>query len=219
MECVEACLHEGNSISGEVYSIDQLMQRFQRERHFWGSKGGVTFSGGEPLFQRNFIYPLLKRCKESYIHTCVETTGCLDSDYWLEVLRYIDWVFMDVKHMDSQKHKELTGVDNHLILKNLRLLAQADWWNGFVVPRIPIIPGCNDDDENIRATARYIKDIGLEVINILPFHRLGESKSRQLSRHYQFAEQASPSPEHMNHLKKIIQEEGIICFVGHETPF
>jgi len=219
MECADVCLNEGISIAGIEYSIDELMSRFQRERHFWGAKGGVTFSGGEPLAQKEFILPLLKKCKDAYINTCVETTGCVDSDYFLEVLRYIDWVFMDLKHMDLQKHKELTGVDNHLILKNIKLLAQTPWWNGFIVPRIPIIPGCNDDVNNLRATAKFVKDIGLEVINILPFHRLGESKYRQLGREYSFIEQNSPSAEHMNNLKEIIQSEGIICFVGHDTPF
>lgn len=219
MECTKVCLNEGISIAGIEYTVDELMSRFQRERHFWGAKGGVTFSGGEPLMQKEFILPLLKECKDAYINTCIETTGCVDSAYFLEALSYIDWVFMDLKHLDPKKHKELTGVDNQLILKNIKLLAQAPWWNGFIVPRIPIIPGCNDDADNIRATAKFVKEIGLEVINILPFHRLGESKYRQLGRAYSFVDQTSPSAEHMNNLKEIIESEGIICFVGHDTPF
>ena len=219
MECVDACLHEGNSISGKYYSIEELMHRFNRERPFWGNNGGITLSGGEPLLQKKFILPLLKKCKEQYIHTCIETTGCLDSDYWLEVLNYVDWVFMDLKHMDTDKHKSMTGVKNELILKNIKLLAEKKDWNGIVVPRIPIIPGFNDDDNNIRKTAKYVNEIGLEVINILPFHKLGESKYRQLDQVYLFENQVAPSEEHMEHIKSIIEKEGIMCFIGYDTPF
>ncbi len=219
MECVEACIHEGNSISGEYYSVEELMKRLNRERPYWGDDGGVTLSGGEPLFQKDFILPLLKECKNQYIHTTIETTGCVNSDYFMEVLNYVDWVFMDVKHMDSDAHKALTGVNNKLILKNLKLLAEKADWPGIIVPRIPIIPGFNDGDENISATAKYIADLGLEVINILPFHKLGESKYRQLNEVYPFENQASPTNESMERIKKLIEAEGLLCFVGYNTPF
>ncbi len=219
MECVDACLNEGNSISGEYFTIDQLMHRFNRERAFWDDKGGMTLSGGEPLLQKHFILPLLKKCKEEYIHTCIETTGFLNSDYWMEVTDYVDWVFMDIKHMDTDKHKSMTGVKNELILKNIKLLAEKKDWEGIIVPRIPIITGFNDDDDNIRKTAKYVNEIGLEVINILPFHKLGESKYRQLNQKYLFENQVPPSEEHMEHIKSIIEEEGLLCFIGYNTPF
>jgi len=218
MECVTACLHEANEVSGKYYSIDELMRIFQRDRYFWGSKGGVTFSGGEPLLQKEVMLPILKRCKKSYIHVCVETTSHLPTDYFMEAISYVDWVFTDIKHMDPVEHKRLTGVDNRLILKNIRLLAEADW-DGFIIPRIPIIPGQNDSEENIRKTARFVKEIGLEAINILPFHRLGESKYRQVGQTYRFADQKPPTSEKMDAVKSIIESEGLICFVGHETPF
>lgn len=218
-ECVNACLHEASSLSGKYYTVDELMDIFQRDRQFWGGKGGVTFSGGEPLFQRDFILEILKRCKKAYIHVAVETASCFDTDYYMEVMNYVSWVFADIKHMDAVEHKKLTGVENKLILKNIRTLAEKQDWDGFRVPRIPIIPGLNDSEENIRATAKFVKEIGLEVINILPFHRLGESKYRQLGRTYKFAEQKPPSDEHMLSIKKIIEGEGLVCFVGYETPF
>ena len=218
-ECAEACLKEANVVSGKYYTIDELMKIFTRDRQFWGGSGGVTFSGGEPLFQKKFMLPLLKRCKDAYIHVAVETTSCLPSDYYMEIMRYIDWVFTDIKHMDPIKHKELTGVDNALILKNIRNLGQDPKWNGFAMIRIPIIPDTNDSDENVRATAKYVKESGFEVINILPFHRLGESKYRQVGKSYRFAECRPPSEEKMNHLKAIIEEEGLVCYVGYKTPF
>lgn len=219
MECVEVCMHEGNSITGEYYTIEQLLHRLDRERPYWGDNGGVTFSGGEPLMQKNFMLPLLKACKERYIHVCVETTGCIPSDYWLQVLPYIDWVFIDIKQMDTEKHKSMTGVRNELILKNIELLARKDDWEGIVVPRIPVIPGFNDDEENIEKTAAFVHDIGLEVINILPFHRLGESKYRQLGENYLFNDQESPTDEWMEHLKSIIERHQLFCYIGYNTPF
>ena len=218
-ECTTACLHEASLLSGKYYSVDDLMKIFQRDRQFWGDKGGVTFSGGEPLLQKEFILEVLKRCKKSYIHVAVETTSCFDTAYYLEAMEYINWVFADIKHMDSDQHKKLTGVENKLILKNIRALADKKDWEGFIVPRIPIIPSSNDSEENIRATAKFVKEIGLELINILPFHRLGESKYRELSKTYQFAEQKPPSEELMLSIKKIIEEEGLVCYVGYETPF
>ena len=218
-ECVEVCLNEGNSMSGEYYTVEKLMEKFQRDRHFWGDRGGVTFSGGEPLLQKDFILNLLKRCSDSYIHTCIETTACVAPEYWMEVIKNVDWIFADIKHFDSQKHKEFCGVGNELILKNLKTLGEADWWDGFIVVRIPIVPGYNDDEDNIRKTAQFVKKIGFEVINILPFHRLGESKYRQLGRVYKCSEMLSPSADHMNKVKTLIESEGLICFVGHETPF
>lgn len=218
-ECTGVCLHEASLLSGRYYTIDELMKVFQRDRHFWGSKGGVTFSGGEPLLQKEFMLAVLKQCRKAYIHTAVETTSCFDTDYYMEAMKYINWVFTDIKHMDANEHKKLTGVDNSLILRNIRTLAEKPDWDGFIVPRIPIITGLNDSVENIKATAKFVKEIGLEVINILPFHRLGESKYRQLGRTYRFAEQKPPADEQMRSIKRMIEEEGLVCFIGYETPF
>lgn len=219
LECVKACFHEGSDVSGKYYSVDDLMKIFKRDRQFWGGKGGVSLSGGEPLMQKEFILSLLKECKKSYIHVAVETTSCLATDYYMEAMNYIEWVFTDIKHMDTNEHKKLTGVGNELILKNIRMLAEKEDWEGFIVPRIPIIPGKNDSEKNIRDTAKFVNEIGLEVINILPFHRLGESKYRQVGQTYEFAEQKPPTEAHMIKIKKMIEEEGLVCFVGYETPF
>lgn len=219
IECVEACLHEGNSISGEYYTIDELIHRLNRDRPYWGDHGGVTFSGGEPLLQKDFILPMLKACKEHYMHVCIETTACINSAYWLEVIPYVDWIFTDIKHMNPDKHKQMVGVENQQILKNIELLAMQQDWQGIIVPRIPIIPGFNDDDDNIIRTAEFVRDIGLEVINILPFHRWGESKYRQLGKKYVFDEQESPTEEQMEHLQALIKSKDLLCYIGYKTPF
>lgn len=219
LDCIKACYHEATDVSGKYYTVEDLMKIFKRDRQFWGSKGGVSLSGGEPLFQKDFVLKLLKECKKAYIDVAVETTSCFATEYYMEAMSYIGWVFTDIKHMDTDKHKKLTGVGNELILKNIRTLAEKEDWNGFIVPRIPIIPGKNDSEKNIRATAKFVSEIGLEVINILPFHRLGESKYRQVGQVYKFADQVPPTETRMLEIKKIVESEGLICFVGYETPF
>ncbi len=218
-ECVEACLYEAKELNGKYYTVDDLMAIFKRDRQFWGSRGGVTFSGGEPLLQKEFIQQVVKECKKTYIHVAVETTSCVATDYYMDIMNYIDWVFTDLKHMDSNEHKKITGVGNELILKNIKTLAEKEDWDGFIVPRIPIVPNINDSESNIRATAKFVNEIGLEVINILPFHRLGESKYRQIGQKYLFEDQVPPTKERMQKIKSIIEEEGLTCFVGYETPF
>ena len=217
-ECVEYCYHEGNVLSGKRYTVDQLMAILQRDRSFWGSRGGVTFSGGEPLLQRNFMLPLLRRCREIRINACAETTANLPSDYFMEAVSMLSWVFIDIKNMDPAAHKAKTGVDNALTLKNIRLLGESDL-DCFVVVRIPVIPGFNDSEANIRATARFVKGCGLEVINLLPFHRLGESKWRQVGRVYPYKDVEGMNKEDLEPHAQWVRDEGLTCYTGWETPF
>lgn len=217
--CTQVCLNEASCEAGRWYNIDEMMKIFQRDRHFWGDNGGVTFSGGEPLYQREFILALLKKCKQSYIHTCIETTSHVQPDFFDDVINYVDWVFTDIKHMDSEQHKKGTGIGNHRILDNIERLAKRKDWNGVVIVRVPIIPDFNDTEENIRETSRFIKRIGLDALNLLPFHRMGESKYNQLDKTYPCADYTPPSDEKMSALKKIAEAEGIYCFVGYKTPF
>lgn len=217
-ECVDACYHEGLVLSGETRTVEDLITIFQRDRQFWGSGGGVTFSGGEPLLQQDFMLPLLKRCREIRINTCVETTASLPSAWFMEAASLLDWIFVDIKTMDPEAHKRMTGSDNALTLKNIRLLAQSDL-DCFVVVRIPVISGFNDSEENIRATARFVRDCGLEVINLLPFHRLGESKYLQLDREYAFKDMPGMRLDELDEPAAWVRDEGLTCYTGWETPF
>lgn len=217
-ECVGACYQEGLVLSGEVQTVEGLVEVFQRDRQFWGSGGGVTFSGGEPLLQQDFMRALLHRCRDIRVNTCVETTASLPSDWFMEAAALLDWIFVDIKNMDPVEHKRMTGADNALTLKNVRRLGESDL-DCFVVVRIPVIPGFNDSEQNIRATARFVRSCGLEVINLLPFHRLGGSKWKQLGREYTFADEPGMLLDQLDEAAGWVRDEGLTCYTGWETPF
>ena len=117
LECLSACNHDALKLSGYFVTVDELMKTIQRDRQYWGAGGGVTLSGGEPLLQFDFTKEVLKRCFDSYIHTAIETCGNVPWKHYEAVLGHLEWVFFDLKHMDPERHKQMTGVSNKLILE------------------------------------------------------------------------------------------------------
>lgn len=217
-ECTKACYNEALRICGKWYTVSELLRVLNRDRQFWGSKGGVSFSGGEPFYQKDFLIEVLKKCKEVYIHTAIETTAFVDTDVFLEIMKYIDFAFIDVKHMDRDKHKEKTGMHNDLIFKNIEALTKSNW-KGRLVLRMPVIKDFNDTKENIHAIINFMEQLGLYEINILPFHRMGDSKWSQLGQKYAYSEYEATSEEKMNELQEYFLDRRIACYIGHETNF
>lgn len=218
MVCIENCFTEALASSGKYITAGELMDILNRDRSFWNAEGGVTFSGGEPLFQKDFIVFVLKKCRETYIHTAVETSGQVDGQFFLKASQWIDWMFFDIKHMNPQKHLAETGVDNKIILNNLIALSSSDW-KGRMIIRIPLIPGYNDSRENIIETVDFVKKLGLNEINILPFHRLGNSKYEQLGLKYAFGNTASPTKGKMDEVLEWIDDGKMKYYIGYQTPF
>ncbi len=216
--CVTACRSEALRVSAWKLTLSALMSRLARDRRFWGSGGGVTFSGGEPLAQPDFLLAALAECRHSWIHTAVETCGYAEEGLFREMLASLDWLFLDLKLIDSIAHQRWTGVFNAPILANLEHVARSDW-QGRLVLRLPVIPGVNDGEENARETARLMCDLGLMEINLLPFHRLGEGKWRQLGEAYSFADTPSLQHEALVGLQRIFTNAGLHCYLGWETPF
>ena len=218
LKCVESCYNEALKKCGKLYSVDDLLRILNRDRQFWSRDGGVTFSGGEPFYQKDFLLKVLKRCKESYIHTAIETTAFVETETFLKAMEYIDFAFIDLKHMDREKHKEKTGVYNDLILKNIIALKESKW-NGRLVLRTPIIEDYNDNRENFEQTADFMNSIGLFEINILPFHRMGDSKWNQLGKSYKYKEYEATSEEKLEEIQEIFLDKRIACYIGSETSF
>lgn len=218
MECVKSCYTGALQLSGKWYSVDELMRIFNRDRCYWGEQGGITLTGGEPLLQHEFVLQLLARCQEAYIDICVETSAHVPRILLEAVLPYIQWLFVDIKHLDRAKHLAGTGVSNDLILDNVRWLAKTSW-QGRMMLRMPVVPGFNDDVANAEQTAAFLAEIGQCEINLLPFHRLGTSKYEQLGMSYEFAEQTGMAQESLESLALIYRQRGIACHLGANTPF
>jgi len=218
LDCVKACLSEALQIVGRTYTVDELMRILVRDQGFWGSQGGVTFGGGEPLFQAEFLLALLAKCRSNYMHTTVETSAHADIGVLMEVLKRTDVMFIDIKHMDSAAHRSKTGAGNELILQNVEAAASAGW-DGRLIIRVPIVPGYNDTVENLRATAAFVARLKLKEVNLLPFHRLGHSKYEQLGLNYEYAQVPTPSREVLGSYQRIFGTAGLQCYVGSETPF
>lgn len=217
-DCTKVCAYDALGIAGKWMSVSELMRVLNRDRQYWGPGGGVTFTGGEPLFQSEFIKAMVKRTHEAYIHTAVETTAYVDTAHFLEVMKYVDFAFVDLKHMDSEKHRQKTRVGNELIHHNLRELVRSGW-PGRLVFRIPVIKGFNDSKENMTAVAEFMKELGKAEINLLPFHRMGESKYTQLNKEYAYANEEALPLDHLKPLQQLFIDHGLACYVGSHTPF
>ena len=194
------CLHDAKIICGKEYTVNEVMREILKDTAFYdNSGGGVTFSGGECMLQIDFLAELLKRCKENGIHTAVDTAGHVPFEFFERIIPYTDLFLYDVKCFDSDKHRQYTGVENQLILKNLKsLLAKSTP----VWIRIPIIPTVNDTEEELQRIKEYLSSCGIpEKVELLPYHAMGEHKYAAIGKETQIF--SVPSEEKMKHLKNI----------------
>ncbi|MFH1728500.1 MAG: glycyl-radical enzyme activating protein [Pseudomonadota bacterium] len=216
-ECIESCNYSALSKIGFCKTSDELMKIVNRDRDFWGKSGGITLSGGEPLIQHDFCYEFLKKCHVAYIHTAIETCGNIKWSIFENILPYINFIFFDLKHMDNSMHIKGTGSSNVLILENAKKLAAFS--NLELIFRFPLIPFYNDGKENIIKTAMFLKQIGKNEINILPFHNFGESKYKSLLLKDKSALSPLPNNDITEKIKDIFLENEIKCHLGNNTPF
>jgi len=193
LRCAEACPAGAIIVWGKEMTVPQLMKRIERDRAYYEkSGGGVTLSGGEVLLQWEFAGRLLLACKEAGIHTCVESALHCPSAHLEAVLPRTDLFITDIKHMDDSAHKRLTGVGNELILENICRVAAG---GTPLIIRTPVVPGYNDDEENILAIGRFIKEkLGDAVIQyqLLPYRKMGTEKYASLCRPYPMGDDAAP---------------------------
>ncbi len=198
-------LHYKNKsvLCGREYTADEVMAEVQKDTSFYNvSGGGVTFSGWECMLQPDFLAELLRKCKEQGIHTAVDTAGCVSWTSLEKVLPDTDLFLYDIKVMDSRMHKEHTGIDNALILENLQKLFQT---GKDIIIRVPIIPGVNDREEEIRSIARFAKNLGIKKVELLPYHGMGTYKYEALGvEPVCFTE---PNAEAMEHLNTVLRKE------------
>ena len=211
--CVDICTACAREIVGREMTVNEVLDEVEKDIIFYDeSGGGVTFSGGEPLMQPEFLVALLNQCKRQGIHTAVDTSCYADPKIIETVGEKADLFLCDIKHMDSEIHKQFTGVGNDLILENIKLLSQAD---KEIIIRIPIIPGFNDEKANIEATGKFTASLSDVIrVDILPFNRGGIEKSARLANQNKYMQVDTPSEEQMNSIAKDLSKLGFEVKIG-----
>jgi len=211
MKCVEVCPSRAIERVGNWMTVEEVLGQVLADKIFYqNSGGGLTISGGEPLLQGEFVTELCKQGKEEGIHITLDTSGYGSWIVMEKVLRYVDLVLFDIKHMDSMKHKEGTEVGNELILSNLKKTASlCRIWI-----RIPLIPKFNDSDWEIEEVTKFVSELNVEKVSILPYHEWGVSKYAKLGRVYQLAGTSLPIEEHLADIVKRIECSGLKVAVG-----
>ncbi len=211
--CAEACPTEAIQLIGEKSDIDKIMEEVEKDIIYYDqSGGGVTFSGGEPLQQVDFLRALLKRCKDYEIHTAVDTSGFAPWTRFEKILPYTDLFLYDLKLMDDEKHRQFTGVSNQVILQNLRKL---DGTQAQIRVRIPIIPSINADEENLRNTALFLSTLeNIQKVDLLPYHNIASDKYQRMGHKYALKDVKTPSAKEMQTLATIFEEKGFDVTIG-----
>lgn len=212
---IQPMMFEGKEkIMGRDVTVEELLPIIRQDVFYYNrSGGGVTLSGGESLLQPNFAPHLLHACKDMGINTAIETTGFAKWETIEKYLPYLDYVLMDIKHMDSTKHKEFTTQPNELILENARKIAESGAVN--LTIRVPVIPTFNHTPEEIRAISEFAASLpGVERLHLLPYHRLGQGKYDGLGREYTM-KHIEPMPnEYMQRLLEVAKHSGLKCQIG-----
>ena len=201
--------------AGRYITTGEVLSILETDRIFIGeSGGGVTFSGGEPMNQPEFLLETLKACKGEGYHTAVDTSGFSMPDSYRKILPFTDLFLFDLKHIDNDAHLRFTGVSNELILENFRMLAAS---GKSVMIRFPVIPGMNDDNKNLEMMKTLILENysgNIQKLCLLPYHRIGASKYSRFNLEYRMNGIEQPSAERMKELKDFFSVAGIRTKIG-----
>ena len=208
--CASACTEHALTLDGEARSVaDVVRVCLQDEMFYEESGGGVTISGGEPLSSAEYVLEVLAALQEKGIHTALETTGYAAPEVFDRVTARADLLLFDVKHHDSARHMQGTGVPNEPIVANLRRAIAA---GKDVLPRIPVIPGFNDSLADAAAFAGLLKNVGAQRVQLLPFHQMGEKKYEMLGMEYELHDLKPLHEEDLEQFRKTMQDAGIDAF-------
>lgn len=211
--CVAVCAADAREIVGREMTVEQVMAKVLPDVIFYDqSGGGVTFSGGEPLLQVDFLLDLLRACKDHDLHTVVDTCGFASPETFERVRPYVDLFLYDVKLMDDARHRVVTGASNDLILDNLRRLAAHDHP---VILRVPVIPRCNDDADTLRQIGALAQSLPNVIrVDLLAYHTLGIDKYKRLDRPNPMPETAAPSEGDMAAIRRLLESFGLNVTIG-----
>jgi pyruvate formate lyase activating enzyme len=206
--CAEVCYNGAREVSGYPASVEQVMSEVLRDTPFYESSGGgVTFSGGEPLMQHRFLLELLRVCRDRDLHTVVDTSGYAAWEVLDNLRGYVDLFLFDLKMMDDECHIRATGVSNKVILSNLKQLAEA---GSKIYIRIPLIPGINDDEGNLRQSGAFIRTLpNITGVELMGYHDLAAAKYQALGLDYSLKEIKAPSRVQLQNSASILEGKGL----------
>lgn len=215
MNCAEVCPSGAIEAVGRYMNVSEVLDSVGRDASYYRrTGGGMTLSGGEPLVQWQFSLELLQEAKKRGFHTTLDTSGYADWEVLDNVLNYTDLVLYDVKHLDSARHQEATGMPNERILDNLRKISEKAGPKVWV--RHPVIPQFNDSEEDLEALCRLILTVKplVERISLLPYHKFGELKYAATGKGYPWKDIPTISDEEIGKLKKLVESHGVKVDVG-----
>ena len=212
--CTQACPTRALRTAGEWMDAEEVMDAVESDRSFYdNSGGGVTFSGGEPTVQYDFLMTLLQEAGRRGIHRVIETNGRVEWKKLARLLPHVEMILFDVKHMDSRIHKRITGAGNRLIQSNLERLSkqqEVKW-----LARFPLVPTMNDDEGNLDQMGRRLVHLGAREIHVLPYHRLGQAKAQSLVNQAEKQTQFQvPPDEDVEKAASILRKRGLAVTIG-----
>jgi len=210
-KCVSACPSKALQLSGERITVEELIEKIDRDSPFYKSSGGgVTFSGGEPLLQKKYLLEALCKCKKKGYNTAIESSFNVPWETIESINGLVDLFIIDIKTKDSNIHKSVTGRNNEQILDNIKKL---DSLANEIWIRTPIIPGVNDNVESIINISEFVKKLkNVTKVELMPFHKLAINKYRSLNMEYKAANLNTPSPQLMKLLNEILIKNSIVLY-------
>lgn len=211
--CVDVCIPEALSISGEEMTVENIVGEVRKDEPYYkNSNGGITLSGGEPFFQFDEMFDLLKALKKKSYHVALETTGMYSLDRLIQVEPYVDLFLHDIKQFDAKLLKDVTGADLNTILKNLDHLSEH--CSDKVIVRVPVIPDFNEDEGFIRNVIDFAKDKNFKEVNLLPYHSLGKNKWHNLKKDYKYENEKMMDKESLYPYIDYGKQKGIKVKIG-----
>ena len=220
--CSDWCPTEARKLNGKEYTIEEAFKPIWQDHYYYEmSGGGVTFSGGEAFMQPDFLLALCKKCKTYGINVAIETCGCGDFNKFSPCLDYIDFLYFDVKLMDSDEHYKWTGQHNETILENLKKISNH---GNEIIVRTPVIPGINDSEDNIRKTAEFLVTVPtVQKYELLAYHKLGINKYKLLGKQYELDDVTEPTAGELFRLVDVANEvlipHGKKCFYNKDNNY
>ncbi|MCX6843408.1 MAG: glycyl-radical enzyme activating protein [candidate division WOR-3 bacterium] len=210
-DCVRVCPAQAIRVMGEYWLPEDLYRRLAGPMRFYrNSGGGVTLSGGEPLAQPEFVRGLLDYCARASLAVGIETCGYWDWTRLESLVERLDFIYYDLKCVSADRHRQLTGHDNRLILENLRRVVRG---RAKTIVTVPVVPGVNTVDEEPAAIADLCRELGIRAVRLLPYHALGSAKYEELGREYKLEHARPPSREELDNIRAEFTDRGVDCWI------